>query len=206
MLRLNPELEPRPLWQVGDLAEEFRGVFSQETVDRYVRESLDTFDDSRLQDYLPTLVHGYTRERLRALGQADGLIAKEVPEVLFVCGESAARGQMAAALLTKRAGGSVHVRSSGRLPSQGDWAIEDALAEAGIDLSGEVPMPLSDEVVRAADTVVTMGCRDVCPVYPGTRYVAWAVVDPAGRPLEDVRRIRDDLDRRVQELLRELVE
>jgi protein-tyrosine-phosphatase len=203
---LGPDIERRPLWQVGDLAEEFRGVFSQDTIDRYVRESLDAFDDASLQDYLPVLVHGYTRERLRALGQAEGRIPKEVPEVLFVCVEGAARGQMAAALLMKRAGDRLHVRSSGSVPGLLDPTVEDALAEVGIEFVGVVPMPLSDEVVRAADVIVTMGRGHTCPFYAGKRYLGWPVDDPAGCPLDEVRRIRDGIDRRVQELLRELVE
>jgi arsenate reductase len=113
---------------------------------------------------------------------------------------------MAAALLDHRAQGRVHVRSAGSDPAEEiNPAVVEALAELGIDVQEEFPKPLTDEDVRAADAVVTMGCGDACPVYPGKRYLDWELEDPAGQPLEVVRRIRDDIDSRVQTLLDELV-
>jgi arsenate reductase len=113
---------------------------------------------------------------------------------------------MAAALLDHRAQGRVHVRSAGSDPAEEiNPAVVEALAELGIDVREEFPKPLTDEVVRAADAVVTMGCGDACPIYPGKRYLDWELEDPAGRPLEVVRRIRDEIDGRVQVLLAELV-
>ena len=148
----------------------------------------------------------FARQRLRALAQADGLVAKDVPEVLFVCVHNAGRSQMAAALLDHHARGRVHVRSAGSDPADTiNPAVVAAMDEWGIDLSREFPKPLTDEVVRAADAVVTMGCGDACPIYPGTRYLDWELDDPAGEAVEQVRAIRDEIDRRVQALLEELV-
>jgi arsenate reductase len=188
------------------LAEEFRGTFSLETVERYVNESIDRMSGARLVDFIPLFVHRFARERLRALGQSEGAIIKEVPEVLFVCVHNAGRSQMAAALLDHHAKGRVHVRSAGSDPAdQVNPAVVAAMDEWGIDLSQEFPKPLTDDFVRAADAVITMGCGDACPIYPGKRYEDWELDDPAGRPVEVVRRIRDELDLRVQQLLAELV-
>jgi protein-tyrosine-phosphatase len=141
----------------------------------------------------------------RALGQADGSIAKEMPEVLFVCTHNAGRSQMAAGLLDNLAGGRVHVRSAGSEPvDRINPAVVTAMEEVGVDVSKEFPKPLTDEVVRAADVVITMGCGDACPLYPGKRYLDWDLEDPAGKPVEEVRPIRDELDRRVRALLEEL--
>jgi protein-tyrosine-phosphatase len=130
---------------------------------------------------------------------------EEPREVLFVCTHNAGRSQMAAALLDARGRGRVHVRSAGSEPAdQLNPAVVLAMAEIGIDLSKEFPKPLTDEAVRAADVVVTMGCGDACPIYPGTRYVDWDLENPAGKPVEAVRVIRDEIDRRVRDLVAEL--
>ncbi|MBV8983461.1 MAG: arsenate reductase ArsC [Acidimicrobiia bacterium] len=130
----------------------------------------------------------------------------DVPEVLFVCIHNAGRSQMAAALLDHHAQGRVRVRSAGSEPADKvNPAVVQALAEIGLDISKEFPKPLTDDAVRAADAVITMGCGDACPVYPGKRYLDWQLADPAGKPIEEVRPIRDDIDRRVRELLDELV-
>jgi protein-tyrosine-phosphatase len=187
---------------VEGLVDEFRGVFSRETIERYVDESIEALPAARFSDFIPVLVHRFARERLRAFGQAEGTIAKDVPEVLFVCVQNSGRSQMAAALLHQRAAGLVHVRSAGSDPAERiNPSVISAMEEIGVDLSKEFPKPLTDEVVRAADAVITMGCGDACPVYPGKRYEDWEVVDPAEKSLEDVRAIRDDIDRRVTELL-----
>lgn len=187
---------------VEGLEDEFRGVFSRETIDRYVHESLQELPAARFSDFIPLLVHRFARERLRALGQAEGTIAKDVPEVLFVCVQNAGRSQMAAGLLHERAAGRVHVRSAGSDPAEMiNPNVVSAMAELGIDLSQEFPKPLTNEVVRAADVVVTMGCGDACPIYPGKRYEDWEIGDPAEKSLEEVRAIRDEIDRRVTQLL-----
>jgi arsenate reductase (thioredoxin) len=131
---------------------------------------------------------------------------KDKPEVLFVCVHNAGRSQMAAALLDHHADGLLQVRSAGSEPADAlNPAVVAAMAEVGIDLSRELPKPLTDASVRAADVVVTMGCGDACPVYPGKRYEDWQLQDPAGQPVEQVRVIRDQIDRRVRQLLDELV-
>ena len=130
----------------------------------------------------------------------------ELPEVLFVCVHNAGRSQMAAALLERHGGGRVRVRSAGTVPATKlNPAVVEAMAEIGIDLSAEVPKLLVDEHVREADVVVTMGCGDACPFYPGKRYLDWDLPDPSGKSLDEVRPIRGEIDRRVRQLLKELL-
>src|ERR687895_910738 len=188
------------------LADEFTGTFSPETIKRFVAESFESLNHARVQAFVPLFIHRFARERLRAAGQAEGVIVKEVPEVLFVCVHNAGRSQMAAALLDRAADGRVHVRSAGSMPANEIHAgVREAMAEIGVDMSQEFPKPLTDEVVRAADVVITMGCGDACPVYPGKKYEDWTVDDPAGQDVETVRRIRDDIDGRVQKLIAEVL-
>ena len=128
------------------------------------------------------------------------------PQVLFVCVHNAGRSQMAAALLSRAAGGRIAVRSAGSAPAEEIHPrVREAMAEVGVDLGQAEPKALTDEAVRESDVVVTMGCGDACPVYPGKRYLDWEVEDPTGKPLEEVRPIRDEIDRRVQVLVEELV-
>ena len=131
---------------------------------------------------------------------------EDTVEVLFVCVHNAGRSQMAAGLLKLRSEGRIQVRSAGSAPAEeiNPYAVV-ALEELGVDMGEAFPKPLADEVVRAADIVVTMGCGDACPIYPGKRYEDWELDDPAGQDLETVRRIRDELDRRVQKLISELL-
>ena len=137
--------------------------------------------------------------------EAPGPIAKVVPEVLFVCVHNAGRSQMAAGLLDQLAGGRVHVRSAGSDPAdQVNPAVVEAMREVGVDLSKELPKPITDDAVRAADAVITMGCGDACPIYPGKRYEDWEVEDPADLDLEGVRRVRDEIRGRVEALLDEV--
>jgi arsenate reductase len=127
------------------------------------------------------------------------------PEVLFVCVHNAGRSQMAAALLAHHARGAVDVRSAGSAPADSiNPAVREVMTEIGLDLSREVPKKLTTEAVEAADVVITMGCGDACPVFPGKRYLDWQLEDPAGKGVEDVRPIRDEIERRVRELLAEL--
>jgi arsenate reductase len=128
------------------------------------------------------------------------------PEVLFVCVHNAGRSQMAAGLVKLRSQGRIHVRSAGSDPAnEVNPAVVEAMEELGVDMNEEFPKPLTDEVVRAADVVITMGCGDACPIYPGKKYEDWELDDPAGQDLEAVRRIRDELDGRVQNLIGELL-
>ena len=129
----------------------------------------------------------------------------DVPEVLFMCTHNAGRSQMAAALLASQAGGAVRVTSAGSDPAeQVNPAVAAAMAEVGVDISGEVPKPLGNGQAEAADIVITMGCGDACPVFPGKRYLVWELPDPAGLTVEQVRPIRDDIAARVDALLKEL--
>jgi arsenate reductase len=189
------------------LADEFSGIFSKETIARYMEESTDLLGEARVNVFVPVLAHRFTRERLKALAQAEGAVTKEQPEVLFVCVHNAGRSQMAAGLVRLRSEGKINVRSAGSTPADEiNPAAVEAMSEIGVDMSEEYPKPLTDEVVRAADVVITMGCGDACPIYPGKRYEDWELDDPADQDVETVRRIRDSIDARVQRLVAELVE
>jgi protein-tyrosine-phosphatase len=187
------------------LSEEFAGVYGPETVRRCLEETITLFERSRITEFVPLLVYRYARERLSARAQVEGSMAKTAPEVLFVCTHNAGRSQMAAALMTHLSGGRVHVRSAGTAPSDEVQPLVVAvMEELGLDLSQAFPKPLTDEVVEAADVVITMGCGDACPVYQGRRYLDWQLQDPSGQPLATVRRIRDEIRLRVETLLREI--
>jgi protein-tyrosine-phosphatase len=184
------------------LADEFKGIFSEQTIERYITESLDLLGEARINVFVPVLAHRFARERLRALAQVEGALVKEQPEVLFVCVHNAGRSQMAAGLVKLRSGGRVHVRSAGSAPGDEiNPVVNQAMEEIGVDMGEEFPKPLTDEFVQAADVVITMGCGDACPIYPGKRYEDWELDDPAGQDLETVRRIRDEIDARVQKLI-----
>jgi arsenate reductase (thioredoxin) len=195
------------LRQVADrLADEFSGIFSEETIARYLTESTELLDEAKVMVYVPVLAHRFARERLNALAQAERILEKDQPEVLFVCVQNAGRSQMAAGLLKLRSEGRINVRSAGSAPAgEINPNTVTALEEVGVDLSEAFPKPLTDEVVRAADVVITMGCGDACPIYPGKKYEDWVIDDPAEQDLETVRRIRDQIDERVQKLIGELL-
>jgi len=132
--------------------------------------------------------------------------ATRQPEVLFVCVHNAGRSQMAAGLVKLRSNGRIHVRSAGSAPADEiNPAVVEAMEEIGVNLGDELPKPLTDEVVQAADVVITMGCGDACPIYPGKRYEDWELDDPAGQDVESVRVIRDEIDARVRRLIADLL-
>ncbi|TFD59410.1 arsenate reductase ArsC [Cryobacterium sp. Hh7] len=187
----------------GELAEQFQGIFAAETVERYVLESYTgLLRTSSVKAHLTTRTARFARERLNALGQAKGAIERPVPEVLFVCEQNAGRSQMAAVFTNALSGGAVHVRSAGSMPlPELNPTMVAVMAELGLSLDESFPKPLTDDVVQAADVVITMGCGDACPIYPGKRYVDWELVDPAGQPIEEVRRIRDQIRANVTEML-----
>ena len=203
---LDPVTEHHLRQAADRLSEEFAGIFSQETITRYMTESTDLLGEAKISVYVPVLAHRFARERLKALAQAEGIVDKEQPEVVFVCVQNAGRSQMAAGLLKLRSQGRINVRSAGSTPGEeiNPNAVL-ALQELGVDMSEAFPKPLTDEVVRAADVVITMGCGDACPIYPGKKYEDWVLDDPAEQDLETVRRIRDEIDGRVQELIAELL-
>ncbi|MGB2569949.1 arsenate reductase ArsC [Micromonospora citrea] len=188
------------------LAAEFDGSYGTETVERFLHASYDQFaTGSTIPHYLPLLAERFARQRLHALARVEGHHLDGRPVVLFLCTHNAGRSQMALGFLTHLAGDRAVAWSGGSEPgSQVSPAAVAAMAERGIDISEEFPKPWTDEVVRAADVVVTMGCGDACPVFPGTRYENWDLDDPAGLDLAGVRPIRDEIERRVRRLLDEL--
>ena len=185
------------------LADRFAGIFAAETVERYVFESYTALArTAKISAYLPATTEHFANDRLAALATSKGAIVSEVPEVLFVCVHNAGRSQMAAALLNVEAKGRIRVRSAGSMPtSELDPTVLTAMSEMGLDLSKDYPKPLTDDVVRASDVVITMGCGDSCPIYPGKRYEDWDLTDPAGQPLETVREIRDQIHHRIKTLV-----
>ncbi|WP_210508118.1 metalloregulator ArsR/SmtB family transcription factor [Naasia sp. SYSU D00057] len=189
-----------------DLALRFEGVFSPETVSRYVRESYELLaSEAGITKYLPSLTGRFAAERLRALARAERDEDAGVPEVLFVCVQNAGRSQIASAILRFLAGDGVEVRTAGSAPAADvNPTIVRVLDEIGVPLAGEFPKPLTDEVVRASDYVITMGCGDACPVYPGKTYLDWDLPDPVGKGIDEVRLIRDDISIRVRALLAEM--
>jgi arsenate reductase len=202
-----PALTAEYIRIVDDLTYHYDGVFSRETVQRAVEQARATLGPvAKFPNFLPILTQRFARDRLLAAAQAEGKIATTVPEILFVCVHNAGRSQMAAALAKHLSAGKVHVRSAGSQPDQQINPLTiQVLAERGIELSEAFPKPLTDDVVHAADVIITMGCGDACPIFPGKRYEDWEVADPAGQPIETVRTIRDDIQARVTTLLGEIL-
>jgi arsenate reductase (thioredoxin) len=193
---------------VDDLADRHQGVLGREEVERVVRDSYERLAaPATIRTYLPLLTRHFASQRLADLLRTLGRTTRAVPKVVFVCVHNAGRSQLAAALLEHHALGRVDVRSAGSRPvGELNPAVVAVLDEVGIRLRTAYPKPITDEVVRAADVVVTMGCGDACPVVPGTRYLEWDLPDPDGRPVSEVRLLREDLDRRVRALLAELTD
>ncbi|MFD7460706.1 MULTISPECIES: arsenate-mycothiol transferase ArsC [unclassified Streptomyces] len=191
---------------IAHLALRYRGRFSPETIQRLVIDSYERLaEHARVRTHLVVLAEHLATERLDALAHIDGAPGSGLPRVLFVCSHNAGRSQMAAALLTHRAEGHVVVSSAGTHPAaEVEPAVAQVLTEAGVDLTDAFPKPLTDEVVQAADIVITMGCGDACPVLPGRRYLDWPVTDPEGAPITVVRGIRDEIDAHITDLLASL--
>ena len=195
------------LSRVADrLDDSFTGIFSKETIERYVKESYDLLAvNATVTVHLPSLTERFAKDRLRALAQYETKIEKDKPSILFVCVHNAGRSQMAAALATELSSGRVEVRSAGSAPSDSiPQNVHDAMQEIGLSLEGAFPKPLTDEVVRAADVVITMGCGDACPIYPGKRYEDWSLNDPSELDLDGVREVRNDISERISNLLKEM--
>ena len=188
------------------LTQDFYGIYGPETIERFLVTSYDGFAErATIPNFLPLLAERFARQRLQALAKVEGLANDGRPVVLFLCTHNAGRSQMALGFFQQHAGDAAVAWSGGSEPgtSINPSAIA-AMAERGIDISNEYPKPWTDEVIRAADVVITMGCGDACPIFPGKRYEEWTVEDPAGLDLAAVRPIRDDVERRVQRLLVEL--
>ena len=188
------------------LQEEFTGVFGSETIEQFLTTSYDQFADrATIVSFLPLMAERFARQRLKALAKVEGKADDGLPVVLFLCVHNAGRSQMALGWFRHLAGDRAVAWSGGSEPGKEvNPSAVLAMAEVGIDIAHEFPKPWTDEIVRAADVVVTMGCGDACPLFPGKRYLDWELDDPAGQDVEAVRPIRDEIERRVRLLLTEL--
>jgi len=188
------------------LEKDFADMFGVETIERFLHSSYDQFANrASIPNFLPLLAERFARQRLHALARVEGKSSDGKPTVLFLCTHNAGRSQMALGFFTYFAGDAAVAWSGGSEPgNEINTSAVAAMAERGIDISGEYPKPWTDEIVQAADVVITMGCGDACPVFPGRRYEEWKLDDPAGMGVDAVRPIRDDVERRVRQLLDEL--
>jgi protein-tyrosine-phosphatase len=196
-----PELEHA----IAKLTEEFHGVFGRETIERFVSASYaDLMKTATVASFLPLLSERFSRQRLEALAKVEGHVDGR-PTVLFLCVHNAGRSQMALGFFRHLAGDAAVGWSGGSEPGAViNPAAVESMRERGIDISAEFPKPWTDETVRAADAVISMGCGDACPIFPGKRYEEWELDDPAGQDLEAVRLVRDQIEHRVRTLLDEL--
>uniref|UniRef100_A0A5Q5CDM2 Protein tyrosine phosphatase n=1 Tax=Mycobacterium sp. (strain JLS) TaxID=164757 RepID=A0A5Q5CDM2_MYCSJ len=188
------------------LESEFSETFGTETIERFLHSSYDQFAGrATIVNFLPLLAERFARQRLHALARVEGKISDGKPTVLFLCTHNAGRSQMALGYFIHYAGDNAIAWSGGSEPgNEINPAAIEAMREVGIDITGEYPKPWTDEIVQAADVVITMGCGDACPIFPGKRYENWELPDPAGQGLDAVRPIRNDIDERVRRLLAEL--
>jgi arsenate reductase (thioredoxin) len=189
-----------------NLQREFEGTFGVETIEQFLISSYDQFAErATVSTFLPLLAERFARQRIRALAKVEGKHDDGVPIVLFLCVHNAGRSQMALGWFNHLAGERAVAWSGGSEPGvEVNPAAVAAMAEVGIDITGEYPKPWTGEIVRAADVVITMGCGDACPIFPGKRYEDWELDDPAGRDLGAVRPIRDEIGERVRKLLADL--
>jgi protein-tyrosine-phosphatase len=187
----------------ANLRREFDGTFGVETIEQFLASSYEQFAASaRIVTYLPLMAERFARQRLKALAKVEGKATDGTPTVLFLCVHNAGRSQMALGWFNHLAGDRAVAWSGGSEPGKEvNTSAVLAMAEIGIDIAQEFPKPWTDEIVRAADVVVTMGCGDACPLFPGKRYEDWELEDPAGQDVEAVRPIRDEIERRVRDLL-----
>jgi len=205
-LELTTEQQLQITQAAARIRDDFAGVFSQETIERFITDSrADLESRARVTTWLPILIERFTRDRLRALARVEGKTERDKPSIVFLCVHNAGRSQMAAGWARQLAGDRIELFSGGSDPAgEVNPSAVAVMAEAGVDISTEYPQPWTDEIVRAADVVVTMGCGDACPVFPGIRYEDWELTDPAGLPIDEVRPIRDEIRDRVEDLLARL--
>jgi arsenate reductase (thioredoxin) len=189
-----------------NLQGQFQGTFSVETIELFLQSSYDQFADrAKFTNFLPLMAERFARQRLTALARVEGKHDDGVPIVLFLCVHNAGRSQMALGWFNRLAGDRAIGWSGGSEPStEINPAVVEAMREVGIDIAGEFPKPWTDEILRAADVVVTMGCGDACPIFPGKRYEDWELADPEGQDVVAVRPIRDEIGQRVRGLLTSL--
>ena len=188
------------------LAKEFDGVFGEETIELFLATSYDQFADrAKFNNFLPLMAERFARQRLKALAKIEGKATDGLPTVLFLCTHNAGRSQMAMGWFERLAGDRAVAWSGGSEPGlEVNPAAVEAMAEVGIDITNEFPKPWTEEIVRAAEVVITMGCGDACPLYPGKRYEDWELQDPAGLDVAAVRAIRDEIRERVERLIASL--
>jgi protein-tyrosine-phosphatase len=190
---------------VRELSRKFAGIFDEITIRPIVIESYASFEDAKVRTFVPVFTTRYAGDRLTAMAKIQGKVRTTLPSVLFVCVHNAGRSQMAAGFVRHFAKDRIEVYSGGSDPGKEvNAAAIAAMLEVGIDISNEYPKPFATEIVQAADAVITMGCGDTCPIFPGKRYEDWVLDDPAGLGVEAVRPIRDEIRRRVVELLKDL--
>lgn len=189
-----------------DLQRDFSEMFGVETIERLLNSCYDELAErATVTNYLPLFAERFARQRLNAVARVEGKISDGKPTVLFLCTHNAGRSQMARGFFTHLAGEQAVAWSGGSEPgNELNPAAIEAMAEAGIDITEEFPKPWTDEIVRAADVVITMGCGDACPIYPGKRYEEWTLPDPAGQSLDAVRPIRDSIEEHIRRLLGDL--
>jgi protein-tyrosine-phosphatase len=200
---LTPDQQLALRTAAANLKDDFEGIFGVETIDLFLQTSYDQFADrASVVHFLPLLAEKFAKQRLKALAKVEGKADDGLPVVLFLCTHNAGRSQMALGWFNQLAGDRATAWSGGSEPGiELNPAAIAAMAEVGIDITGEFPKPWTDEIVRAADVVITMGCGDACPIFPGKRYEDWDLDDPAGQDLDAVRPIRDEIGDRVRSLL-----
>jgi protein-tyrosine-phosphatase len=203
---LSPDQKLALKTAASHLQEEFDGTFGAETIELFLSSSYDQFADrAKFTNFLPLMAERFARQRLKALAKVEGKADDGLPIVLFLCVHNAGRSQMALGWFNHLAGERAIAWSGGSEPgSEVNPSAVAAMAEVGIDIAKEFPKPWTEEIITAADVVVTMGCGDACPLYPGKRYEDWELDDPAGQDVASVRPIRDEIGDRVRTLLASL--
>jgi arsenate reductase (thioredoxin) len=203
---LSPDQQLALRTAAANLKDDYEGIFGVETIELFLQTSYDQFAGrASVANFLPLLAERFARQRLKALAKVEGKADDGIPVVLFLCVHNAGRSQIALGWFNHLAAGGAIAWSGGSEPgSEVNPAAIAAMAEVGIDIAQEYPKPWTDEIVRAADVVVTMGCGDACPIFPGKRYEDWELDDPAGLDVDAVRPIRDEIGERVRTLLASL--
>jgi protein-tyrosine-phosphatase len=189
-----------------NLGATFEGTFGPETIQEFLANSYDQFAGrATVTNFVPLLAERFAKQRLTALARVEGKHNDGLPVVLFLCVHNAGRSQMALGWFNHLAGDRAIAWSGGSEPGTDvNPSAVEAMGEVGIDITAEYPKPWTTEIVQAADVVITMGCGDACPIYPGKRYADWELDDPAGQGVAAVRPIRDDIEQRVRALLASL--
>lgn len=202
----SPDIEAHLHKISSGLSHRYEGIFNKETIDLVVADSYGQLAEyATVSSHLPVLTERFANDRLRAQAHTNGFVFTHTPQVLFLCVHNAGRSQMAAAWMHHLSGGAVAVRSAGSAPSGTiNPVVTEAMAEVGIELTDAFPKPMTTDIVDASDVIVSMGCGDACPVYPGKRYLDWELPDPAGLAIEQVRPIRDEIRGKVHALIDEL--